>query len=90
MFDTIALLKKSKALVAPGNGVPSWNHWNSSGTVPVARTRIPVGIASKSVCPSGDSVMFGAAGGLLQSHRLDFPRTDVARVGWVTLPRIAP
>jgi CubicO group peptidase (beta-lactamase class C family) len=33
--------------------------------------------------------VYGAAGGLLQSHRLDFPRADVARIGWVTLPRVA-
>lgn len=33
--------------------------------------------------------VFGYAGGLLQSHRLDFPRADVARIGWTTLPRAA-
>lgn len=33
--------------------------------------------------------VYGFAGGLLQSHRLDFPRAGVARVGWVALPRSA-
>jgi CubicO group peptidase (beta-lactamase class C family) len=31
--------------------------------------------------------VYGFAGGLLMSHRLDFPRPGVARVGWVALPR---
>jgi CubicO group peptidase (beta-lactamase class C family) len=34
-----------------------------------------------------DANVFGYAGGLLQSHRLDFPRAGVARIGWTTLPR---
>ena len=36
--------------------------------------------------PLGRSV-YGYAGGLLMSHRIDFPRSDVARIGWVALPR---
>lgn len=31
--------------------------------------------------------VYGFARGVLQSHRLDFPRPDVARIGWVALPR---
>jgi CubicO group peptidase (beta-lactamase class C family) len=31
--------------------------------------------------------VYGFAGGLLMSHRLDFPREGVARVGWTALPR---
>ncbi|HKI91958.1 MAG TPA: serine hydrolase domain-containing protein [Gaiellaceae bacterium] len=31
---------------------------------------------------------YGVAGGLLMSHRVDFPRAGVARVGWVALPRL--
>ncbi len=31
--------------------------------------------------------VYGFAGGLLMSQRADFPRTGVARVGWVALPR---
>ena len=36
--------------------------------------------------PLGGGV-YGFAGGLLMGHRIDFPRPDVARVGWVALPR---
>jgi len=32
--------------------------------------------------------VYGFAGGLLMSHRVDFPRTGVARVGWAALPRV--
>ena len=35
--------------------------------------------------PLGGGV-YGFAGGLLMSHRLDFPRQGVARVGWTALP----
>ena len=37
------------------------------------------------VDPLGRGV-YGFAGGLLMSHRLDFPRAGVARVGWTALP----
>ena len=37
----------------------------------------------------GDGV-FGIAGGLLMSHRLDFPRPGFARIGWLVLPRVEP
>jgi CubicO group peptidase (beta-lactamase class C family) len=37
------------------------------------------------VDPLGRGV-FGFAGGLLMSHRLDFPRESVARIGWTALP----
>jgi hypothetical protein len=33
----------------------------------------------------GDGV-YGFAGGSLMSHRLDFPRAGVARIGWTALP----
>jgi CubicO group peptidase (beta-lactamase class C family) len=36
--------------------------------------------------PLGGGV-YGFAGGLLMSHRLDFPRPGCARIGWVALPR---
>ncbi len=36
--------------------------------------------------PVGGGI-YGFAGGLLMSHRLDFPREGVARVGWTALPR---
>jgi CubicO group peptidase (beta-lactamase class C family) len=35
--------------------------------------------------PLGSGV-YGFAGGLLMSHRLDFPREGVARVGWTAMP----
>jgi CubicO group peptidase (beta-lactamase class C family) len=38
--------------------------------------------------PIGDGV-YAFAGGTLMSHRLDFPRPGLARVGWVVLPRLA-
>jgi hypothetical protein len=32
--------------------------------------------------------VYGFAGGLLMTHRVDFPRPGVARIGWVALPRV--
>jgi CubicO group peptidase (beta-lactamase class C family) len=32
--------------------------------------------------------VFGVAGGMLMSHRLDFPRPGFARIGWIVLPRV--
>ena len=37
--------------------------------------------------PLGGGV-FGFARGALMSHRLDFPRPGLARIGWVALPRV--
>jgi CubicO group peptidase (beta-lactamase class C family) len=37
--------------------------------------------------PLGNSV-YGYARGRLMSHRLDFPRADVARIGWLAMPRV--
>jgi CubicO group peptidase (beta-lactamase class C family) len=53
-------------------------------TDPVTGTRIER--APYPVEPLGGGV-YGFAGSLLMSHRIDFPRPDVARVGWVALPR---
>jgi Beta-lactamase len=36
--------------------------------------------------PLGGTV-YGFAGGTLMSHRLDFPRPGIGRIGWVALPR---
>ncbi|HZE28881.1 MAG TPA: serine hydrolase domain-containing protein [Gaiellaceae bacterium] len=41
------------------------------------------------VDPLGGGV-FGFAGGLLMSHRVDFPRRGIARVGWTALPISSP
>jgi hypothetical protein len=32
---------------------------------------------------------FGYAGGRLMGHRFDFPRPELARIGWIVLPRTA-
>ena len=53
-------------------------------TDPVTNARIERRYPTR---PIGGGV-FGFAGGVLQSHRLDFPRADVARVGWLALPRV--
>ena len=37
--------------------------------------------------PLGGTV-YGFAGGALMSHRLDFPRPSIARIGWTALPRV--
>ena len=39
--------------------------------------------------PFGDGV-YAFAGGVLMSHRLDFPQPGYARIGWVVLPRADP
>jgi CubicO group peptidase (beta-lactamase class C family) len=36
--------------------------------------------------PIGGAV-YGYAGGALMSHRIDFPRAGIARIGWLALPR---
>ena len=51
---------------------------------PVTRERIERDAAVAG--PLGGGV-YGIGGGLLMSHRLDFPRPGIARVGWVALPR---
>ncbi|HZS23494.1 MAG TPA: serine hydrolase domain-containing protein [Gaiellaceae bacterium] len=40
------------------------------------------------VSPVGGGV-YGFARGTLMGHRVDFPRADVARIGWTALPRVA-
>jgi hypothetical protein len=34
--------------------------------------------------------LYGFARGTLMSHRLDFPRPGVGRIGWVAMPRVEP
>jgi CubicO group peptidase (beta-lactamase class C family) len=55
-----------------------------SETDPISGTRIER--PAFNIAPLGGNV-YGVAGGLLMSHRVDFPRPGVARVGWVALPR---
>jgi CubicO group peptidase (beta-lactamase class C family) len=53
-------------------------------TDPVTEARIDLKLSARPLVAN----VFGFAGGYLQSHRLDFPRADVARIGWTTLPRV--
>jgi hypothetical protein len=50
---------------------------------PVVGSPITTRLAAK---PLGGGV-FGYTGGRLMSHRVDFPRADLARIGWIVLPR---
>jgi CubicO group peptidase (beta-lactamase class C family) len=56
-------------------------------TDPVTGTRVEARYRAR---PLAGGVYGFAGGGLLQSHRLDFPRPGVARVGWTALPRVEP
>src|SRR6185437_9732574 len=53
-------------------------------TDPVTGARIEVTLPARSLYDT----VFAFAGGVLQSHRLDFPRKGVARIGWTALPRV--
>lgn len=59
---------------------------SETGTDPVTGARIE--LAPYQLDRLGGGV-YGFAGGLLMTHRVDFPRADVVRVGWAALPRIA-
>ena len=48
-------------------------------------TGVPIERPERALDPLGSGV-YGFAGGLLMSHRVDFPREGVARVGWTALP----
>jgi hypothetical protein len=50
---------------------------------PVVGSPITTHVAAR---PLGGGA-FGYAGGRLMSHRLDFPRPGLARIGWIVLPR---
>jgi CubicO group peptidase (beta-lactamase class C family) len=64
---------------------------SGDGLIVSARERDPVtGSTTSTSFPAralGGSV-FGFARGVLMSHRLDFPRAGLARIGWVVLPRV--
>jgi CubicO group peptidase (beta-lactamase class C family) len=53
-------------------------------TDPVTGTRRSLRYPAR---PIGDAV-YAFARGTLMSHRLDFPRPGLARIGWVVLPRV--
>lgn len=76
------VLGDSEALVTDHAG-----RWRlaESETDPLTGARIAR--PAHGIDPLGGGV-YGLAGGLLMSHRLDFPRRGVARIGWVALPRV--
>jgi CubicO group peptidase (beta-lactamase class C family) len=53
---------------------------------PVTGARLTTRIPAR---PLGGGV-YGYARGRLMSHRLDFPRDGVARIGWLAMPRVGP
>jgi CubicO group peptidase (beta-lactamase class C family) len=57
---------------------------SESGVDPVTGDRIRLSPYPVDALGGG---VYGFAGGVLMAHRLDFPRPDVARVGWLALPR---
>jgi hypothetical protein len=75
-------LGDSVAVLSEHNG-----RWRvaESETDPLTRTRIArPAYAVDPLCGS----VYGFGGGLLMSHRLDFPRAGIARVGWTALPAV--
>jgi CubicO group peptidase (beta-lactamase class C family) len=74
-------LGNSEAVVAESGG--RWRV-SESETDPLTRTRIERPAYAVDLVGHG---VYGFAGGLLMSHRLDVPRPGVARIGWVALPR---
>jgi len=58
----------------------------SAETDPVTGARLarPPALAR----PLGDGI-FGIGGGVLVSHRLDFPRVGIGRIGWVAMPQVS-
>jgi CubicO group peptidase (beta-lactamase class C family) len=58
-----------------------------SETDPVSGTRIAQPRVRARELGAG---VFGYAGGPLMSHRLDFPRPGLGRIGWLVLPRVEP
>jgi CubicO group peptidase (beta-lactamase class C family) len=75
-------LDDAVAVVTERNGRP---RITESETDPLTDLRIDR--PEYAVDPLGDAV-YGFAGGLLMSHRADFPRDGVARIGWTALPRV--
>ncbi len=75
-------LGDSAAVVAERGG-----RWRvaESETDPLTRSRIE---RPEYAVDSIGGGVYGFAGGLLMSHRLDFPRKGIARVGWTALPAV--
>jgi CubicO group peptidase (beta-lactamase class C family) len=74
-------LGDAEAVLAERNG-----RWRVSESEDDPLTGVRIERPEYAVDSLGGGV-YGFAGGLLMSHRLDFPREGVARVGWTALPR---
>jgi CubicO group peptidase (beta-lactamase class C family) len=68
------------AVVAEHNG-----RWRVAESETDPLTRLRIDRPAYGVDPL-DGGVYGFVGGLLMSHRVDFPRNGVARVGWTALP----
>jgi CubicO group peptidase (beta-lactamase class C family) len=73
-------LGDAEAVVTERNG-----RWRVTESENDPLTGVRIERPEYAVDPLGGDV-YGFAGGLLMSHRLDFPRDGVARVGWTALP----
>jgi hypothetical protein len=73
-------LGDAEAVLAERNG-----RWRVAESEDDPLTGVRIERPEYAVDPLGDDV-YGFAGGLLMSHRLDFPREGVARIGWTALP----
>jgi hypothetical protein len=73
-------LDDAVAVVAEHNG-----RWRVAESETDPLTGLRIDRPEYAVDPLGGGV-YGSAGGLLISHRVDFPREGVARVGWTALP----
>jgi CubicO group peptidase (beta-lactamase class C family) len=73
-------LDDAEAVLAERNG-----RWRVAESEDDPLTGVRIERPEYAVDPLGGNV-YGFAGGLLMSHRLDFPREGVARVGWTALP----
>jgi CubicO group peptidase (beta-lactamase class C family) len=74
-------LGDSTAVVTEYNG-----RWRVAESETDPLTGVPIVRPTYAVDALGGGV-YGFAGGLLMSHRIDFPRRGVARIGWTALPR---
>ena len=73
-------LDDTVAVVSEHNG-----RWRVAESETDPLTGVRIERPEYAVDPLGSGV-YGFAGGLLMSHRVDFPRDGIARVGWTTLP----
>lgn len=73
-------LDDAVAVVAEHNG-----RWRVAESETDPLTGLRIERPEYAVDPLGGGV-YGFAGGLLMSHRVDFPRDGLARVGWTALP----